>query len=425
MPFRPAIAINRWRKRIMTIRTSITAAILVTALAAGPSLAQNFTAYSPGATYDQMSWQAFVSVVTPAPGGQGLTLETWATDGDTFAPTPTWPSGLSATALAQKPRFQASLLARAHVPAGLRATTNVSVGGCRYPVGNAAAGNFPTGDQSDCIAEEVRRNRDAFDYIVNNGLYTQLGLQNAFPGPAINFPTSAIELKLDWVPEATLVKWLNTNNVQTPPGFVKQNYYTVTVAGNQTYALLSMHISTKQLPNWLWATFEHQLNPGRCDTMGCFDKFGVPESGAAIAPKQTPQPGTVQNQYPACTKSPALAAMFSAAGLASVWNNYCLKATQIDFLSTQNGTMGQPVINGDSVIERITADVPIRQSSCITCHAYAAVTAKGCVSLKDNPGLASPGPIGLVNWDYLKKQKMYDFVWGVINLNFETGTLCN
>ena len=101
-----------------------------------------------------------------------------------------------------------------------------------------------------------------------------------------------------------------------------------------------------------------------------------------------------------------------------------LKATQIDFLSTQNATMGLPVIDGDSVIERITADVPIAQSSCITCHAYAAVTAQGCVSGKDNPGLGSPGPVGLVNWAYLQKQKMYDFVWGVININGEKGSVC-
>ena len=408
----------------MTIRTFAKAAMLLVLMTtAGPALAQRFAAYSPGASYDQMSWQAFVSVVTPAPGGQGLTLETWATDPDTFQATPRWPAGLSVAALAERPRFQTSLLARAHVPEGLQTTATVSVGQCGS-VGNAAAGNFPTGSPLDCIAEEVRRNRDAFDYIVNNGLYTQLGLQNVFAGPGINFPTSAIELKLDWVPEATLIKWLNTNNVQTPPGFVKENYHT-TESGGTTYVLLSMHISTKQLPNWLWATFEHRLNPGRCDTMGCFDQFGVTGSGTSIAPLPTPQPGAVQNQYPACGKSPALAAMFSAAGLASVWNNYCLKATQIDFLSTQNATMGLPVLDGDSVIERITANVPIAQSSCITCHSYAAVTAQGCVSFADNPGLASPGPVGLVNWGYLQKQKMYDFVWGVININGEKGSLCH
>jgi hypothetical protein len=408
----------------MIIRTCFKAAVLLGMATAGSALAQPIPAYSPGASYDQMSWQAFVSVVTPAPGGQGLTLETWATDQDTYQASPTWPTGLGAAAVAERPRFQASLLARAHVPAGLRSAAAVSVGGCNYPVGDAAAGNFPTGSKSDCIAEEVRRNRDSFDYIVNNGLYTQAGLENAFVGPGINFPTSALELKLDWVQEPTLVKWLNTNNVQTPPGFVKQNYYT-TVSGGVTYALLSMHISTKQLPNWLWATFEHQLNPGRCDTMGCYDEFGVTGSGTNIEPLPTPQPGAVQNQYPACAKSPALAAMFSTAGLAAIWKNYCLKATQIDFLSTQNATVGLPVLDGDSVIERITADVPIAQSSCITCHAYAAVTTSGCVSVKDNPGLGSPAPVGLVNWSYLQKQKMYDFVWGVININGEKASVCH
>lgn len=409
----------------MINRACLKAAVLVgMAVTTGSALAQPIPAYSPGASYDEMSWQAFVTAVTPAPGGQGLTLETWATDPDTFQATPTWPAGLSVAAIAARPRFQASLLAQAHLPAGLRSATGATVGPCRYPVGDAAAGNFPTGNQSDCVAEEVRRNRDSFNYIVNNGLYTQAGLENAFAGPGINFPTAAIELKLDWVQEPTLVKWLNNNNVQTPPGFVKQNYYT-TVVGGTTYALLSMHISTKQLPNWLWATFEHQLNPGRCDTMGCYDEFGVTGSATSIAPLPTPQPGAVQNQYPACAKSSTLATMFSNAGLAAVWKNYCLKETQIDFLSTQNATMGLPVLNGDSVIERITADVPIAQSSCTTCHAYAAVTSGGCVSINDNPGLGSTGPVGLVNWAYLQKQKMYDFVWGVININFEKGAVCH
>ena len=74
----------------MTLRTfSKAAALLVMATTAGSALAQQIVAYSPGASYDQMSWQAFVAVVTPAPGGQGLTLETWATDPDTFQATPT------------------------------------------------------------------------------------------------------------------------------------------------------------------------------------------------------------------------------------------------------------------------------------------------------------------------------------------------
>jgi hypothetical protein len=77
-------------KRVMTIRTfpkaaSKAAVLLVMTMTAGSALAQKIVAYSPGANYDQMSWQSFVSVVTPAPNGQqGLTLETWATDPDTF-----------------------------------------------------------------------------------------------------------------------------------------------------------------------------------------------------------------------------------------------------------------------------------------------------------------------------------------------------
>ena len=87
----------------MTLRTfSKAAALLVMATTAGSALAQQIVAYSPGASYDQMSWQAFVAVVAPAPGGQGLTLETWATDPDTFQATPTWPGGLSVAAARQR-----------------------------------------------------------------------------------------------------------------------------------------------------------------------------------------------------------------------------------------------------------------------------------------------------------------------------------
>ena len=133
--------------------------------------------------------------------------------------------------------------------------------------------------------------------------------------------------------------------------------------------------------------------------------------------RRSPPDPVANTAYPACTKSPALAAQFAKAGLAAkVWNNYCLKDTQIDFLSTQNATIGQPVLDGDSVIERITADVPIAQSSCITCHAYASFAKDGCVDFKTNPGLGSPGPIGKITPQ--SGQKTYDFVWGLIAINF-------
>jgi hypothetical protein len=54
----------------------------------------------------------------------------------------------------------------------------------------------------------------------------------------------------------------------------RSKYYVTTATDGNAYALVSMHIFAKQIPNWTWATFEHEDNPGRCDYMGCKDAFG-------------------------------------------------------------------------------------------------------------------------------------------------------
>jgi hypothetical protein len=419
---------NQTKGARMTIWKNIHAAALPFAMlmAAGSAQAQS-VAYSPGAGYDKLSWSAFVTVVAPvpAPNPRGtLTFETWATDAETFTANPVRPTAEVAAnpvratgevAAKQGSRFQRSLLSLAHVPAGLaaRAEANGVAGGVPVPCGppgNPTSGKFPTPfaalPPTNCVAEEVRRNRSSFDYITQNDLNTRSGLAKAFAQTApIAFPNDAIEVKIDWVPVPTLVAWLSANGVNVTPAFVAQNYFITEDADDTQYAMTSMHISTKELPDWLWATFEHQMNPGRCDTMGCYDQYGVLPPLTGIAP------GAANSQYPACPKSPQLAAIFKSAHLSDVWQNYCLKATQIDFVSTQSASKGQPVLDGDSVIERITANVPIAQSSCITCHAYATFNKDGAVC-QQNTGLGSPSPIGLVNPQ--AGQKTYDFVWGLI-----------
>ena len=409
---------------------------LAAIMVVGSALAQTppgSTAYSPGKSFDQQSWAAFVAVVTPAPvpmPSGTLTFETWATDADTFDTTPpVWPN-FSTTSVAahNEHRFQASALERAHLPAGLPGAAPGAVPvSCAAPA-NPGSGNFPTPAKTkppeNCVAEEVRRNHASFDYIVKykpDGLYSLAGLTAAFAAnKPITFPKPSVEIKVDWVPVDTVAAWLNANQgarqVVVGADFVRQNYFITKQADGTEYAMISMHISTKERPDWLWATFEHQLNPGRCDTMGCFDQYGVPAAIAAIAPNPV-----ANTTYPACTKSPALSAQFAKAGLPKVLNNYCLKDTQIDFVSTQPKTKGQALLDGDSVIERITANVPIAQSSCISCHAYASFAKDGCVDFKTNPGLGSPGPIG--NITPQSGQKTYDFVWGLIAINFPQSCL--
>ena len=174
------------------------------------------------------------------------------------------------------------------------------------------------------------------------------GLAAAFAAKnVITFPVDAISVKADW-------KQINAQQ--------KSQYHWNYDATGQLYGLVALHIVSKALPNWLWATFEWSGNPGRCDYNGCNDSFGV--TPAIVAPA-TP----VRQTYPAGTLTPALLSLMNAAHLAPEFQNYRLKGTQTLFANT----VGQPTLLGNSVTE--SGVVPT--SSCITCHGLASVDRDG------------------------------------------------
>src|SRR6202042_997452 len=188
-----------------------------------------------------------------------------------------------------------------------------------------------------------------FDFIVNNKLYLRSTLKAAFTaGKPISFPLDAIEVKANWKP--------------VTPGMNTSLYHVNTASDGQQYALVSMHIISKEIPNWTWATFEHMNNLGRCDFIGCRDSFGATDK--VVGPK-TPTGG----KYPACVKTQALKDMFAAAKLEAAYENYCLKGSQVDFTTSP----GLTTLLGNSVTEN--GFVP--SSSCMTCHSRAAVTSSG------------------------------------------------
>jgi hypothetical protein len=212
--------------------------------------------------------------------------------------------------------------------------------------------------------EEVRRNKASFDFIVSNGLWYKQGLAAAFAAKnAITFPVDAIQVKADWI--------------QIQPQ-QKSQYHWNYAADGKLYGLVALHIESKALPNWLWATFEWTGNAGRCDYIGCNDSFGVTPPSVAPA---TPVGGT----YPAGTLTPALLSLMSAAGLGPEFQNYRLKGSQTLFANT----VGQPTLLGSSVIEK--GVVP--SSSCITCHGQASVDLNG----NNNPSLGYTPLSGLIS----------------------------
>lgn len=341
---------------------------------------------------DEFIWRLFTQLAAPVPGARPATVqfETWASDADTFTSTPAWPGPNTAK------KFQSSKLraAKLHGSGPVDAP-------CVIPQ-VPAIGNFPSdGTPTPCIAEEVRRNRPQFDYLIRNALNTQQGRAQAFAARLdVQMPTSAISVKGDWVPLAALQKWLpQVGSVER----IRTLYYTG-VSDNVEYALVAMHVSSRQNPNWVWGTFEHQNNPGRCDDLGCFDSYG------ARLPEIAPQRRQLNSQYGECAKTPALAAVMRDAGLAAVWQNYCLKSSQVDYVAAD----GTPTALGNSVIERIVGNGTVAASSCIACHAYASYDKSGMPSSAAT-GMLPFNPTGTPLPEVLKQSRKFDFSWGLVN----------
>ena len=345
---------------------------------------------------DAFIWRLLTEFAAPVLSSRPspVVFETWASDEDTFSTTPHWPGP------GEPKKLHASVLGSMTSPAiksPLQSSIDVP---CATP-GNAAVGGFPTsGTPKPCIAEETKRNRPQYDYIVSNNLNTKAGLAAAFAKSfVVAMPTTAISVKADWVPVQTLLQWIpQLGNI----GNIQKLYYTTTAASVE-YALVALHVSSRQNPNWVWGTFEHQMNPGRCDSIGCFDSFG------AVIPAVFPNKSAVNTQYGACPKTPPLKALMTKANLSSVWENYCLKSTEVTYTAAD----GTPYALGNSVIERIVGNGTVSASSCIACHVYASFgstgspTAAATAMLPYNPtGNPIPG--------VLAGSLQFDFMWGVL-----------
>lgn len=286
---------------------------------------------------DKQAWDLFLMVNAKASGPAGANnalFETWASDGDTFQPKPAWPTSPSPVRAA--PRALSLILQEAHA-------------GVKIVPGNGK------------VAEETRRNRADFDFIVNNNLHKVSGLRAAFAaGKPLVFPVDSVEVKANWVELGELNKF---NGFSGSPADAAKLYHVNSVAG-KTYALVAFHIISKLVPNWTWGTFEHKDNLGRCDVMGCVDTFGAQQP--RVAPKSLTESKT---RYGDCPKSPALTALFARANIDPAFANYCLKGSQVDF----SDATGLTVRLGNSVTE----EGFVAQASCMSCHGRAAFDQTG------------------------------------------------
>lgn len=222
----------------------------------------------------------------------------------------------------------------------------------------------------------------------------------------VDFPADAVMIKSNWLHEG-LAKRLRIED----SGFIKKHMATQITydvhkdkkTGEQvekhcnlegTHYLMAFHVSSKDIPNWVWTTFEHVDMPGRCDIIGCNDSYGYRNPGKL--------PGSVADNYiEPHTHSDGLnspSVVFDRdkkyapepirAGLKAVldelkigvlpargekeprpqdlaWRNYRLKGSQVNFVDTT----GRSTLLGNSITEAGFMD----GSSCMTCHARAGI----------------------------------------------------
>ena len=187
------------------------------------------------------------------------------------------------------------------------------------------------------IRNETKMNKATFDFIVSNNMYYAEGVEDFYNKKVkIDAPIEAREIKAIWKPikEADKPKY----------HFVEK--------GEEIYGLVSLHIITKDLPNWTWATFEHIDNECLADAennpkLKSIDRYGRNSDG---------------------TISKELKGDFIKNGMPDKWLNYRLRGTQTDFTSPT----GEKIILANTYTEsgfELT-------SSCITCHSKATVGPK-------------------------------------------------
>lgn len=244
-------------------------------------------------------------------------------------------------------------------------------------------------------SNETRLNKQTYEFVRSEGLYNIEGQAALFDAgiETIAFPAFAKEVKAQWrvIQETDKPRyhWVEADGAE----------------GQQIYGLTSLHITTKDLPNWLWATFEHIDNrmvhkgddthpPSEGWKLASVDRFACPDAPHEC--EQAPQGIGLEGTH---------------------WENYRLRGVQVDFFDA----MGKPTLLANSQPEQFFQET----SSCITCHALASVNGAGERIFFFNQ--MGEGPVGLpVGWERVSGDPLgyfdasgnvqftqLDFVWSL------------
>lgn len=238
---------------------------------------------------------------------------------------------------------------------------------------------------------ETRLNKEAYEFVRNNGIYNIEGQIAFFDTKmrVISFPQKAKEIKAQWREIRDDAKprfhWITVNDES---------------GVSRTWGLTALHITTKDIPNWFWATFEH------VDNRMSQEKGGWPDSKGWLT--KSVDRFACHNLPPDCNKSP------KGLGIEGTrWENYVLRGTQVDFIDS----VGKPTLLANSQPERNFQET----SSCITCHARASVgrdANRNVVRLEifrpdGQSYFGSPDPIWFTDTSGFKFTQL-DFVWSLM-----------
>jgi hypothetical protein len=180
---------------------------------------------------------------------------------------------------------------------------------------------------------ETRLNRATYEFVKNQCLFSMEGQARyaqaiaAGKKPPIQFPSDSIEVKAAWLDFSDSQG--DGSNVAIPPD-KQSTYYTAVDSNGKKFGLSALHILTKDLANWFWASFQHK---------------DVPANPYLNTPRDTYGP-------PAEVRG-------------TVWENYRSGGIQTDFILPT----GEPTILSDHYVE-----FQFERTSCMTCHALAAIS---------------------------------------------------
>ena len=210
--------------------------------------------------------------------------------------------------------------------------------------------------------EEVAMNKPSFEYLVENQLYNLNGQFAVFNSDReIAFPTNGLEIK---------VKWRIISDTDYNKARYHWQYITVEDKGKvikELYGLVSIHVTSRVLKKWLWATFEHI--DSRSQKHEGDDGWLLPSKDSFSCP-----------DYPYdCERAPTNIGLEG-----NKWEYFILRGTQTNYYDE----LGRVSLLANSNVERGFQ----LSSSCITCHS-----------------LATIGPINVINKDSITMTRI-DFL---------------